>query len=292
MPNPVKPSRRTLCARCLALSLLEAKGKRGMAVFDDVSSEYGKRALVQQRAAEKLIALLGLRPGESVLDVACGPGNITTLLMRAVDGGRIVGTDISGGMIEKASAVCPGAEFRRVAAERLDYRDEFDVVFCNSALQWFSDAPAACRAMFEALAVPGRAGVACPSTPDFSPAFNMLARAAGSRLDLAPTFSRWRPPWFHLQDLPAYRAFFEGCGFTTSYMEMAHEVSSLEVMDAFEIWRTGAARGFLSAEYYDVEPPEDYGRRFNAAVLQELEGRARAGRVDIDFNRLYYVGTK
>ena len=48
-----------------------------MSAFDKVSGQYQQKALVQQAAAEKLLALLSIGANDNVLDVACGPGHVT-----------------------------------------------------------------------------------------------------------------------------------------------------------------------------------------------------------------------
>jgi SAM-dependent methyltransferase len=204
----------------------------------------------------------------------------------------VVGTDISRGMIEEASALYPGIEFRQVAAEDLDYSDEFDVVFCNSALQWFSDAGRAVRAVHRALKGAGRLGLACPGTYEFAPWFGRMVMAAAGRTDLADTFARWRSPWFQLATVPDYQAFFEENGFRTSYIKLDHEVDVFTVDEAYGIYRTGAAQGFAGKEYYEGEVDEGYIEAFNAAVRDEMEKDASGGEVEVDFNRLYYIGRK
>ena len=88
--------------------------------------------MVQQAAAEKLLALLEIGEKDDLLDVACGPGHNTQRITRLTQG-RVMGVDISDGMIAQARAKYPALEFRQAAVEHLDYRDEFDVVFCNSS---------------------------------------------------------------------------------------------------------------------------------------------------------------
>jgi trans-aconitate methyltransferase len=259
--------------------------------FDDVSGEYGKKSLVQQSAALKLMGLLDFRGDESILDVACGPGHITRQLADLTSA-RVVGTDISEGMIDEARKDYPGIEFARVAAEDLEYAGEFDVVFCNSALQWFSDGPGAVRAMFDALVPGGRLGLACPSTPDFAPWFLSVVEAVSARPEIAPTYAHRHSPWFHLPDLDSYRVMFEKAGFVTTHIEMEHEVNEYTVEEAFGIFSTGAARGFVGPAYYDVEVTDDYLDAFSAAVRDEMESRAVDGKVRVDFNRMYYVGVK
>jgi len=117
------------------------------------SREYRRKSLVQQGAAEKLIRLLALRGTESVLDVGCGPGNVTSMLAGRTSG-RVVGVDPSDSMIREARSRFADIEFRLIAAEDLDYNGDFDVVFCNSALQWFTDPAGPVRAHLRALEQP------------------------------------------------------------------------------------------------------------------------------------------
>ncbi|MBU1671947.1 MAG: methyltransferase domain-containing protein [Actinobacteria bacterium] len=262
-----------------------------MGVFDPVSGDYRAKSVVQRKAADRLMDLLDLKPGKSVLDVGCGPGHITAELARRT-GGRVVGADISEGMIEKARSSHPGMEFRCVAAEDLDYEEEFDVVFCNSTLQWFGNAVGAISAMYQALARPGRLGVCCPATPDFAPWFNTMVARAGERADLAPTWAHWCNPWFQLPGLDQYRTLFERCGFATTHAAIEVETSEHTVEEAYGIYITGAARGFVDGAAYDVEIGDDYVEAFNRAVREEMETDARDGLVTVSFNRLYYIGLK
>jgi ubiquinone/menaquinone biosynthesis C-methylase UbiE len=262
-----------------------------METFDGVSGEYGSRSVVQRKAGRKLVDLLDLEGDESILDVGCGPGHITRSLADATSG-RVVGTDISGGMISQARESYPGLEFRRVAAEDLDYDGEFDVVYCNSTLQWFTNAKGALEAMHRALKPGGKIGLACPSTPEFAPWFNDIVRVVGERPEVTPTFAHWKKPWFHLPDRDAYQVFFEEVGFGTRYIALEHEVSRHTVDEAFGIYSTGAAQGFIGQAYYDVQLTQEYLTAFSEAVREEMERRARDGIVEVDFNRLYYVGFK
>jgi len=244
---------------------------------------------VQRKAGRKLMDLLALAGDESILDVGCGPGHLTRALADATSG-RVVGTDISGGMVAQACESYEGLEFRRVPAEDLDYIGEFDVVYCNSTLQWFTNARAAREAFHRALVPGGKLGLACPSTPEFAPWFNDIVRVVSGRPEIAPTFAHWKTPWFHLPDRDAYQAFFEEIGFATAYIELDHEVSRHTVEEAFGIFSTGAAQGFIGPAYYDVELSEEYLAAFRRATREEMERRAKEGIVEVDFHRLYYVG--
>lgn len=75
------------------------------------------------------IAELGLRPGERVLDVGCGPGRHAHELARR--GIEVHGVDISEPFIELARTEAPfGATFERLDARDLGFDGEFDAVIC------------------------------------------------------------------------------------------------------------------------------------------------------------------
>jgi trans-aconitate methyltransferase len=259
--------------------------------FDRVSDEYAEKSLVQKNAAMKLMGLLDLRGSESVLDVGCGPGHITAMLSGRTTG-RVLGTDVSEAMIEEARSTHPGIEFRCVAAEDLDFEEEFDAVFCNSALQWFADAERSLDAIRRALKSPGRLALACPATLHFSPFFERVIVGAAVRPEISSVFAHWRSPWFFLPDEAAYRELFERHGFSTVHLSIDHEVDEQTVDEAYGVYAIGAAMGFANPECYGCEVTGEYLERFDGAVRQEMERISGGGLVSVDFNRLYYVGEK
>lgn len=226
-----------------------------------------------------------------MLDVACGPGHITQRL-KTITGGRVVGTDISAGMIAQAQAQYPAIDFRHLAAEALDYDEDFDVVFCNSSMQWFTEPAKAVRAMCDALRHGGRIGVSCPATEDWSTCFRGVAEEAGAHPGVSATFARWKSPWFYLPDERAYQHLFVAAGLETVSCRIAVEEQQYATEQAVEVFASGAAQGYTGKEFYDVPIDDQYVRRFNDYARMAMERRAQDGKVVVDFRRLYYVGKK
>ncbi len=96
-----------------------------------MAGDFGQIARVIQTAADEFIATLGLKPGDRVLDVACGSGNLTIPAART--GARVTGTDIATNLLEQARARAESEgltiQFDEGDAESLPYDDAaFDVV--------------------------------------------------------------------------------------------------------------------------------------------------------------------
>jgi ubiquinone/menaquinone biosynthesis C-methylase UbiE len=136
--------------------------------------------------ATDLIEIAALRPGERVLDVACGTGVVARLAAERVgDTGAIAGLDLNPGMLAVARSVTPSdmvIDWHEASAEAMPLSDEsFDVVLCQLGLQFVPDKPAALREMRRVLAPGGRLimNVAGPTPPPFAIADEALARHIG-----------------------------------------------------------------------------------------------------------------
>jgi ubiquinone/menaquinone biosynthesis C-methylase UbiE len=119
-------------------------------------------------ADERRIArlLLGLTPGDGVLDVACGPGNFTRDFASVVGPtGLIVGIDASSTMLARAVRDTPAGEHDNVAfvrgdAVELPFRDQsFDAVCCFAALHMFAEPFRALDHMTRVLTPGGRIAI-------------------------------------------------------------------------------------------------------------------------------------
>src|ERR671936_1129863 len=113
--------------------------------------------------AKLLLEAADLRRGESVLDIATGPGTVARLAaVRVGAEGRVVAIDIAQPMLDiaKAKAPPPGAapiEYLKSPSAPLPAAaGAFDAVLCQQGLQFFPDRPAALREMRRVLVPSGR----------------------------------------------------------------------------------------------------------------------------------------
>ena len=105
------------------------------------------------RAARDLLAQVPLESARKVVDVGCGPGNSTALLVARFAGAEILGIDSSPAMIAEARRAVPKARFVEADASAWLPSPDTDLVFANAVYQWIPDhfvpVPASCR-VFEA----------------------------------------------------------------------------------------------------------------------------------------------
>jgi len=164
--------------------------------------------------AGDLVASVGLRPGQRVLDVACGTGVVTRLAAKGVaPGGGVTGLDLNPGMLAVARSVAPAdpaIDWVQGDAQSMPLKDgAFDVVLCQMGLQFMSDKAAALREMHRVLAPGGRILVSLPGP---RPAlFAVLAEAFARHL--GQDAARFVDLVFSLHEPDPLRDLFEGSGF-------------------------------------------------------------------------------
>lgn len=112
-----------------------------------------------------LLTVAALRPGEHLLDVACGTGIVARLAAEKVGPtGKVVGVDINPGMLAAArkSSASATIDWREGNAMALPLPDvTFSVAVCQQGLQFFPDRAAALREMHRVLMPRGRLVVSC-----------------------------------------------------------------------------------------------------------------------------------
>ena len=130
--------------------------------------------------AARLVQAANPRPGERVLDVACGTGVVARCVAPHVGAsGTVTGLDLNPNMLAVARAA--GAreglaiEWQEGRAEALPFPDgSFDLVLCQFALMFFADRPAALAEMRRALTPGGRLALSVWQGLDRHPFYRTL----------------------------------------------------------------------------------------------------------------------
>jgi arsenite methyltransferase len=112
---------------------------------------------------EQTMALMGLKPGERVLDLGCGAGWATRLIAQKVAGGerpgQVIGLDVSDEMIRRARANsrdCDNAMFVVGSAQRIPWDENFfDQVLSVESFYYYADQERALAELFRVMAPRG-----------------------------------------------------------------------------------------------------------------------------------------
>lgn len=151
--------------------------------FDENPDELYERYLAPAKFgpwAADLVALGDPRPGERVLDAACGTGIVARLAVPKVGPtGKVVGLDLNAGRLAVAKSLSSvsetNIEWREGDVGALPFSNaEFDLICCQQGFQFFPDKFAASRETFRVLVSGGR-----------------LAINAAAPLSTSPVLSRW-----------------------------------------------------------------------------------------------------
>jgi len=117
-------------------------------------AHYDRAGAFVPKLASDLIDLLAPQPGERVLDLGSGTGDLTQQLAAA--GARPLGLDASSDMVNEARRKHPNLDFEVGDGQELRFDREFDAVFSNAALHWMPRAEDVAAGVARALRPGGR----------------------------------------------------------------------------------------------------------------------------------------
>lgn len=115
------------------------------------------------RPAADLLARVPLATARRVVDLGCGPGNSTELLVERFAGAEVIGIDHSPAMLDAARKRLPGLRFETADIAEWRPSQPPDLLYANAVLQWVGDHPRLLPRLLGALA-PG--GVLAVQMPD------------------------------------------------------------------------------------------------------------------------------
>ncbi|MCD1261001.1 methyltransferase domain-containing protein [Paenibacillus athensensis] len=170
------------------------------------AQQYDTAMSFVSKYGESVLELLAPQPGERILDLGCGTGDLAAELARR--GAVPEGIDVSASMIEEARVKYPGLPF--AVADATAYRSErrFDGVFSNAALHWVKPPEAAVETVRQALRTGGRFAA------EFGGKGNIAAIAGAVAAELAGLGidAQARNPWYY-PSIGEYTTLLEAHGF-------------------------------------------------------------------------------
>lgn len=224
------------------------------AIFSRHAEAYDRRldqimARGEARGRTRVLELVDARPGMRILDLACGPGNLSRRLASAVaPGGEVVGVDLAPGMIDVArSRGIRNARFELMDIEELGFADaSFDAAACGHGLQFV---PHLARALSEARRVLRPGSTLAASVPVGAPSQgvqDLLDAVIARHLAPAPRAADRDETQKTVSDPRAFQLAAEAAGFASARVETIDEMavwqSADQLVAMFTSWWDCAAR--------------------------------------------------
>ena len=174
------------------------------------------------RAIVERVPLRGV-PGETVLDVGCGTGRLTELLLDRWPALHVIAIDQSANMVVQAEAhLRPrfGERVHVVRANALQLAmpsggglapESADAVFSTATFHWITDHPALFAELFRVLKPGGWLVAQCGGGPNIARVESRAMRILHEQ-PFAPYVAGWAGPW-HFADAPTTEARLRAAGF-------------------------------------------------------------------------------
>jgi trans-aconitate 2-methyltransferase len=249
--------------------------------------QYLKFEEERTRPPRDLLAQVPLASARRVIDLGCGPGNSTELLVQRYPQARVIGVDSSPDMLRQARERLPNCEFAQ--ADLVDWTppERTDLLFGNAVFQWVPDHPAVLRRLLAALPTDGVLAVQMPDNTE-EPALALMREVATSGPWAAPLALTAAAR----DDLPTPAAYYDVLKPFCARLDIWHTVYN-HVMagpDALVEWFRGSAlRPFLSP--LDEDMRRGFVAEYKARIARAYPPR-HDGRVLLRFPRLFMVAVR
>ncbi|WGV25785.1 methyltransferase domain-containing protein [Halotia branconii] len=174
---------------------------------------------------QDLLKLLNPKPGESILDLGCGTGQLTAKIAQA--GAKVTGIDHAPSMIEKARQNYPYLSFNVADARNFQVTQPVDAVFSNAVLHWIKEADEAIASIYQALKPGGR------FVAEFGGKGNIkaIAKALESALQANNISAQTLNPWY-FPSIGEYATLLEQQGFDVTYVALYARLTLLAKEEA------------------------------------------------------------
>jgi trans-aconitate 2-methyltransferase len=251
------------------------------------ASQYLKFEDERTRPARDLLSGVALEAPRQVVDMGCGPGNSTELLVARYPEAAISGLDSSPEMLVEARRRLSKVPFAEADAATWTPATPPDLIFANAVLQWVPNHIAVMARLVGTLAPGGALAVQMPDNLD-EPSHILMREVAHEEPFREPLANAAR-----MRDaLPRPRDYYDALKPLCSRLDIWHTIYNHVLDDANAIveWVKGTGlRPFLDP----LQAPErklylaEYTARVAAAYLPQADGK-----VLLRFPRIFIVAVR
>jgi trans-aconitate 2-methyltransferase len=251
------------------------------------AAQYLKFEDERTRPARDLLAQIPLADGRKVVDIGCGPGNSTELLVKRWPQASVIGIDTSADMLRQARERLPGHSFIEANIAHWTPPENTGVLFANAIFQWVPGHLKQLQRLLGALAPGSVLAVQMPDNLD-EPTHVQMRKVA----HLEP----WRKVLAEnarvRDNLPKPGVYYDALSPLSTRLEIWHTVYNHVLDDAAAIveWVKGTGlRPFVDP----LEPSErrQYLAEYTARIAASYPPQAD-GKVLLRFPRIFIVAIR
>jgi len=240
-------------------------------------------------SAQRLLALMNLKPGDRLLDVACGTGAVAIPAAKKVGpSGQVIAIDYSPCMVAETEKEAKKHGLSNIAcacmeAQNLEFPDDsFDALTCGFALFLFPDMRRTLAEMRRVLVPGGKVGLSLWGKGAIVPPWPILGETIKEYglQPVVPNPIAWRPE--DIEALLTSAAF--------SDIETVEERYDLPFREASEVWEFTLSVGPI--EVMLEQSSKKKRQEFIDAFLSRIQGLATPEGIPANFRVLYAVAKK
>jgi trans-aconitate 2-methyltransferase len=237
------------------------------------------------RPPRDLLAQVPLENPKRVVDLGCGPGNSTELLIERFPAADTIGVDSSPDMLRQARERLPRCAFVEGDLATWLPEEHTDLLFGNAVFHWVPDHPKVLARLLQALP---QGGVLAAQMPDNTtePALMLMEKVAASGPWAAATARVAR------NDLPTPEAYYDLLRPLCRHIDIWHTNYNhlLENHAGVVEWFKGSGlRPFLAP--LDAEMREQFTARYTEEIERAYSARYD-GKVMLKFPRLFILAVR
>jgi trans-aconitate 2-methyltransferase len=239
------------------------------------------------RPSRDLLAQVPLAQARRAVDLGCGPGNSTQLLVERFPQAEITGLDSSPEMLRQARKRLPACAFIEADLATWVPKESVDLLFGNAVFQWVPDHPAVLRRLLHALPAGGVLAVQMPDNTR-EPALVLMQEVAEN----GPWAGKPGLAEAARNDLPAPETYYDLFKPLCSRIDLWHTVYN-HVMagppGVVEWFKGSGLRPFLSG--LDAQMSDAFVAAYTARIAEHYKARVD-GQVLLRFPRFFIVATR
>jgi trans-aconitate 2-methyltransferase len=251
------------------------------------AAQYLKFEDERTRPARDLLAQIPIADARKVVDIGCGPGNSTELLVKRWPQAAVTGVDTSADMLRQARERLPAHSFIEANIAHWAPREKTDVLFANAVFQWVPNHLKQLQRLLAALPPGGVLAVQMPDNID-EPTHLMMREVAHQE----PFRQKLSEAAKVRDNLPKPGVYYDALKPVCTRLDIWHTVYNHVMDDPAEIveWVKGTGlRPFVDP----LELPErkkfiaEYTARIAASYLPQADGK-----VLLRFPRIFIVAVR